>query len=204
MVIEIPKDTDAKFEIATKERFNPIRQDVKDGQLRFLLKSSKYNYGAIPQTWEDPDHIDEATGCRGDRDPVDIIDIGSRQHKCGSVIGVKVLGVMAFLDSGQTDWKVISIDVTDPIAREMEDIDDVKRLRPEILTLIGGWLKTYKVPDGQPNKLPFDGEAQDRKFAEKIIQETHMFWKNLVNSTGHHELERTNATVTSSPHRITF
>lgn len=35
-----------------------------------------WNYGAIPQTWEDPDHIDPNTNCRGDGDPIDVIEIG--------------------------------------------------------------------------------------------------------------------------------
>lgn len=39
MVVEIPKYSRAKFEIATGEEFNPIKQDVKKGALRY------YNYG---------------------------------------------------------------------------------------------------------------------------------------------------------------
>lgn len=32
---------------------------------------------------------------------------------------VKLLGVMALIDEGETDWKVIAIDVTDPLAPEL-------------------------------------------------------------------------------------
>jgi inorganic pyrophosphatase len=32
---------------------------------------------------------------------------------------VKVLGVMAMLDEGETDWKVLAIDIKDPLAAKM-------------------------------------------------------------------------------------
>ena len=37
-----------------------------------------WNYGALPQTWENPHHEDESTGCKGDNDPVDCCEIGHR------------------------------------------------------------------------------------------------------------------------------
>lgn len=36
---------------------------------------------------------------------------------CGEVIKVKVLGVLAMIDEGETDWKVIAINVEDPEAK---------------------------------------------------------------------------------------
>jgi inorganic pyrophosphatase len=32
---------------------------------------------------------------------------------------VKILGVMALIDEGETDWKVLAIDVKDPLASKM-------------------------------------------------------------------------------------
>ena len=41
--------------------------------------------------------------------------------------------------------------------------------------------RIYKIPDGKPeNKFAFDGEYQDAEFANKIISETHEYWKQLV------------------------
>ena len=40
-------------------------------------------------------------------------------HKRGAVIQVKVLGTMLLVDEGETDWKVIAIDVTDPLAETL-------------------------------------------------------------------------------------
>ena len=37
----------------------------------------------------------------------------------GEVKQVKVLGVMALIDDGETDWKVIAIDARDPLAPKL-------------------------------------------------------------------------------------
>jgi hypothetical protein len=50
---QIPKWTRAKYEIATGEEFNPIKQDTKNGKLRnYNFGDMLFNYGAFPQTWE--------------------------------------------------------------------------------------------------------------------------------------------------------
>jgi inorganic pyrophosphatase len=40
-------------------------------------------------------------------------------HPRGSVVQVKVLGCFALIDEGETDWKVLVIDVTDPMADKL-------------------------------------------------------------------------------------
>lgn len=54
MVVEIPRGTNAKMEICLSEEGNPIKQDVKNGALRFVHDVFPYsgyiwNYGALPQ-----------------------------------------------------------------------------------------------------------------------------------------------------------
>jgi inorganic pyrophosphatase len=54
MVVEIPRGTNAKMEICLSEEGNPIKQDVKNGALRFVHDITPYsgyiwNYGALPQ-----------------------------------------------------------------------------------------------------------------------------------------------------------
>eukprot|EP00439_Symbiodinium_sp_Y106_P007689 s462_g1.t1 len=69
-ICEIPKWTRKKYEIATGEIMNPIKQDVKNGVLRdYKWGDMLFNYGAFPQTWEDPKHISTDTGCPGDNVP---------------------------------------------------------------------------------------------------------------------------------------
>ncbi len=42
---------------------------------------------------------------QGDNDPVDVVEIGSRQLEQGGVYPVKPLGVYAMIDDGELDWK---------------------------------------------------------------------------------------------------
>ncbi|KAK0153683.1 Inorganic pyrophosphatase [Merluccius polli] len=179
-VIEVPRWTNAKMEIATKDPLNPIKQDMKNGKLRYVAnvfphKGYIWNYGAIPQTWEDPAHTDANTGCNGDNDPIDICEIGTKVCSRGEVIRVKVLGILAMIDEGETDWKVIVINVDDPEAKELNNISD------GYLDDTVDWFRRYKVPDGKPeNKFAFNGEFKDKDFAIDIVKSTHNSWKALI------------------------
>lgn len=185
MVVEIPRWTNAKMEIATAEPLNPIKQDVKKGALRYVRnpfphKGYIWNYGAFPQTWEDPSHFDPATNAKGDNDPIDVLEIGQRVAARGDVLQVKILGTIALIDEGETDWKVITINVADPLAEQLNDIEDVEKFMPGFLRATVEWFKIYKIPDGKPaNEFAFNGEAKNREFAEKVVEETANFWKAL-------------------------
>ena len=93
-VNEIPRGTTAKLEVATKEINNPIKQDIKKGKLRHYHTPSLVNYGMLPQTWENPFHKDKKTGYKGDNDPVDVCEVGSRIAAVGEIYSVKVLGAL--------------------------------------------------------------------------------------------------------------
>jgi len=205
MVVEVPRWTNAKMEIATKEVLNPIKQDTKKGKLRYVANSYPFkgyiwNYGAIPQTWEDPGHQDARTNCNGDNDPIDVCEIGSRVCNRGDIIQVKVLGVLAMIDEGETDWKVIAIDVNDPEAKDMKDLSDVEKLKPGYLKDTRKWFRIYKVPDGKPlNTFAFDGEFKNRAYAEDVIAETHHYWEALISNKADNDLDRSNTTVQDTP-----
>ena len=50
--------TNAKYEIAVDETHTPIKQDIKKGKLRYIKYGNyPWNYGALPQTWEDPNEV---------------------------------------------------------------------------------------------------------------------------------------------------
>lgn len=82
-------------------------QDVKKGKLReYEWGDMMFNYGALPQTWEDPTVKCRHSGCLGDNDPLDVVDIGTRQWTMGSIVRLKPLGALALIDEGETDWCV--------------------------------------------------------------------------------------------------
>jgi len=186
MIVEIPRWSNAKLEISKDEEFNPIKQDVKKGKLRFVRNCFPHhgyiwNYGALPQTWEDPTHIDHDTKARGDNDPLDVCEIGEAVGFTGQIKQVKALGLVALLDEGETDWKIIVIDVKDPLADQLNDIADVEKHLPGLIDATREWFRDYKKPDGKPaNEFAFDGAAKDKAYATKIIHDTHAAWKRLI------------------------
>jgi len=179
-VIEIPKMTRAKMEVATKESSNPIAQDVKKGKLRDYHGPIFWNYGMLPQTWEDPNEKHAETGFSGDNDPIDVVEIGSEALAQGTVTAVKPLGVLAMIDDGELDWKLIAIASSDPLASSLNDIGDVEAKMPGVISGIREWFRWYKTPDGKPlNAFGYEEKALDKKAALEVIQEGHKAWKNL-------------------------
>jgi inorganic pyrophosphatase len=167
----------AKMEVATKEAFNPIAQDIKKGKLRDYHGPIFWNYGCLPQTWEDPGVKHPELLCFGDDDPIDVVEIGSKALAMGSVTPVKALGVLAMIDDGELDWKVLAIAVDDPLAKDWNDISDVPA---SIQDGVREWFRWYKTPDDKPiNEFGFDEKYLTKAEAESVIEETHEAWKKL-------------------------
>lgn len=61
---------------------------------------------------------------------VDVVEIGERRAEIGEVLKVKPLAVLAMIDEGELDWKVIAISADDPKASLVNDADDVEKHFP--------------------------------------------------------------------------
>lgn len=159
----------------------------------------------LKQTWEDPNHTDKDTKCCGDNDPIDVCEIGTLVCSPGQVIQVKVLGVLAMIDEGETDWKLIAINADDPEAPSLNSIEDVRKSRSGHLEATVDWFKKYKVPDGKPeNQFAFNGQFKDKDFAMEVIKSTHEHWRALVQKqTNGGEIDCKNVSVCESPFKFT-
>ena len=108
------------------------------------------------------------------------MEIGHTALATGSVIPVKVLGVLAMIDDGDLDWKVIAINSEDPMADKLHDINDVNTHMPGVVSGIREWFRWYKTPDNKPlSRFGFEEKCLDRKHALEIIEETHEQYKKL-------------------------
>jgi len=206
MVVEIPRWTNAKFELRTRLPLAPIMQDEKKGKLRFVqnvypYKGYIWNYGCFPQTWEDPEQVHMETGALGDGDPLDVCEIGQHIAQIGSIKQVKVLGVLGMIDEGEMDWKVLVMDVRDPNADNLNDVDDLYRTIPGLVHATFSWFRTYKVPDGkEENKFAFRERVQSRQYALEIVEECHRSWQRLVyGKVKHSNHHCSNTTLTDTP-----
>ncbi|QLQ81822.1 hypothetical protein HG537_0G00760 [Torulaspora globosa] len=188
MVVEVPRWSNAKFEISRNLEFNPIVQDTKKGKVRFVHNIFPYhgyihNYGALPQTWEDPNQT-SLDGLKGDNDPLDCCEIGSKILTTGTIQRVKILGSLALIDDGELDWKVIAISVDDPLANEIHNLDDVERKLPGILDATREWFRNYKIPAGKPpNSFAFDEKYKDIEDTIATIKECGRAWQKLIDKT---------------------
>ncbi|EPR79924.1 Inorganic pyrophosphatase [Spraguea lophii 42_110] len=186
VINEIPRFENGKFEINVKRDYNPIVQDKKNGELRYVdnifpFKGYPWNYGAIPQTWENPEKIDEHTGLKGDNDPLDAIDISSVYKGIGDVYQAKILGVLGLIDDGECDYKILVIDKNDPKISLINNLEDVETYFPGLLEHTCDWFKYYKIPDNKPqNLLCFNERFQNKELAKQIITECHKSWKSLM------------------------
>ncbi|KAI9155456.1 Inorganic pyrophosphatase [Paramyrothecium foliicola] len=183
--IEIPRWTDAKIETKRDEPLNPIFHDDKDDKPRYVAsvwphKSYPFHYGSIPQTWEDSTFEHEFTGYVGDNDPMDVFDVSSIPGTVGSVKQAKVLGGLAMIDDETTDWKVIVIDVKDPLAALIDSVEDLETYRPGLAESFHDWFIYYKVLRSGALNFIVENKYQNSTFMRSKIEESHGFWEKLL------------------------
>jgi inorganic pyrophosphatase len=182
-ICEIPKGTTAKMEIHKSFEHNPIVQDTKKGKLReYKYKpeaGSTCNYGALPQTWEDPSTPHPDTQAGGDNDPIDVLQINDRPCTIGEIYKVRVLGTLAMVDDGETDWKLIVVDEKDDATKSYKDIGDVPKEKVDGLR---EWFRMYKTAEGKgENKFGLDEKAMDKEYTIPVVEETFDHWKAMMN-----------------------
>lgn len=180
LVTEIPLRMTAKMEVQKDLPGNPIGQDSnKDGSPRYYTYGTTFfNYGYIPQTWEDPNFKD-SLGNGGDNDPLDVMEIGSQRLGMGSITPCRVLGHLELIDEGEMDNKVICIALSDPDAGSIHSMGDLERIKPGTIERLKDWLKRYKTSDGKAENSLASEEPTSVKEAMDLIEETHSRWKNL-------------------------
>ena len=192
MIVEIPRFSQAKFEIHRELLMNPIVQDKEDNHLRYVPNVFPWhghvcNYGAFPQTWENPFHDDEWTGLKGDKDPIDVCEVGSKPVATGTVPPVKVLtdnfplrikfhwfqilGLLGLLDGGETDWKVIVMNSNEAAEKSIDTLEDLRSEHPGVVDAVRRFFTVYKVPAGKPeNVFAYNGEVKDKALAVEVIR----------------------------------
>eukprot|EP01127_Copromyxa_protea_P008003 TRINITY_DN181_c0_g1_i1.p2 TRINITY_DN181_c0_g1~~TRINITY_DN181_c0_g1_i1.p2 ORF type:complete len:129 (-),score=38.50 TRINITY_DN181_c0_g1_i1:39-425(-) len=82
------------------------------------------------------------------------------------------------IDEGETDWKVVCIDVKDELASKLSAHSDIDAAKiKEVFT----FLRDYKIPAGKPaNTFGFNGALLDKAFALKVTDRTHHEWQALL------------------------
>ncbi|TNE56380.1 MAG: inorganic diphosphatase [Bacteroidetes bacterium] len=155
-IIEIPKNTRAKYEL-----------DKNSGLLKLdrVLYSSMYypaNYGFIPQTYCD------------DHDPLDILILSQIEVVPLCIVSAKVIGVMRMLDGGELDDKIIAVAEHD---MSVNHINDIGQLPEHFFKELRNFFEDYKKLE---HKTVLVEEFQDAETARKIVQKSLEDYRKLL------------------------
>jgi inorganic pyrophosphatase len=182
-VNEIPRNALQKFEIHTRVEKNTITEDTK-GSRRLLGfgRPVPFNYGCFPQTFRDPDEIDDIYGAPGDDDPLDVVDLSPKPVGVGEIASCTPLGAVCLIDEGRADWKilVVNTDAPGPLANA-RSIDEVERLAPGRIQEALQWMDDFK-QYGNDSCTRMHFEIHDESVARAIINKDHAAWKRLVDN----------------------
>lgn len=134
VVIEIPAGSIQKWEV-----------DKADGNLKWEMKNGsprniKYigypgNYGLVPRTL-----LSKERG--GDNDPMDIIVLGPPLPR-GSIVDVKLIGLLKMQDKGEQDNKLIAVMRNNAFSM-VDSIDELDKKFPGVSDIIESWFSNYK------------------------------------------------------------
>ena len=94
-----------------------------------------------------PDLTSDEKALKGDKDPLDVVEIGSKIPEMGSVIQVKVITCLPMIDEGELDFKIIAINTEDPKVDSINSIEDIRTHFPGVLENVHYYFKYYKSPD---------------------------------------------------------
>jgi inorganic pyrophosphatase len=134
VVIEIPTGTTGKWEVASD---GTIKWEIKSGKPRIVDYKGGYpaNYGSIPKT-----SLPKELG--GDGDPIDVIIPGAAIPR-GSVVAVKIIGVLKLVDSGEFDDKLIAVMEGTP-QYSVSSIEELDAKFAGMAKNLEAWFTNYK------------------------------------------------------------
>jgi inorganic pyrophosphatase len=146
-VIEITKGGKAKYEL-----------DKETGLLtldRILYTSTHYpaNYGFIPRTYA------------SDNDPLDVLVLCSEDIHPLSLVRCYPIGVIAMVDGGMKDEKIIAIPFNDPTYNGYRDISELPK---HIFEEMSHFFSVYKELEGKVTAID---EVKNHEEATMIVQD---------------------------------
>ena len=154
-IIEIPYRSRNKFEIKNGK--------IKLDRVLYSAMAYPAEYGFIDNTLD------------GDKDPLDILVIGTEPTYPGCIIPARVIGVLKIIDNGFEDYKIISVVDVDPRYEEIHELNDLSKF---ILDEIKNFFENYKVLQKIDVKVE---KYYPKNKALKIIEQSR---KNYLKSNG--------------------
>jgi len=123
VIIEIPRGSHNKYEIDKKTGMIALDRAMHTAQ------NYPFDYGFVPQTdWDDGDALD-------------VLVLASYPLVPGILVRSRPVAIMAMIDDGECDDKVIAVPVDDPRWDDVKDLSDINK---HTLKEIEHFFSTYK------------------------------------------------------------
>lgn len=176
MVVEITYHNSAKMEMSKSIKYNPIIQDYKYDKLnqkvfRFNKLPIGFNYGLIPQTWEN-NKIPLLEDMIGDDDPLDIVEVSNQRYYIGQVVDVVILGAFCLIDQGEVDWKILSID-KNYLTNLNQSAEFWKEHNLSTIKEIMKRFKEYKMYEGKKMNNIYKDKLFSQDETHEVIEKCH-------------------------------
>jgi inorganic pyrophosphatase len=103
----------------------------------------------------------------GDGDALDVLILGSAKRR-GTVMPVRLIGVLKLLDNGEQDDKLLAVPAVGPLSK-VKNIKELDASHPGVTQIIETWFTNYKGP-GKVKSLGFvDPESAHQILVTAII-----------------------------------
>lgn len=157
-VVEIPTGSLAKWEVSPSD--GQLRIEVKNGQPR-IIQYLGYpgNYGMIPRSV-----LAKEQG--GDGDPLDVMILGPAVPR-GSLVQIKLIGVIKMIDRGDIDDKLIAVMKDTPLY-SVNSMAELEQKFPGVSTILQTWFTNYK-GQGKVQVLGFREQEEAQQILEAAI-----------------------------------
>ncbi len=151
VIVEIPRGSGNKYEVDKETGL------IKLDRANYSTALYPFDYGFAPQTlWEDGD-------------PLDVLVLTTFPLHPGILVTVRPVAVMEMIDSGESDYKIISVPVDD---KRWDDVQDLADLNKHNLKEYQHFFETYKALKGKPAPVEINGikgKAEAMAAIEKSI-----------------------------------
>jgi inorganic pyrophosphatase len=155
VIIEIPKNSQNKYEIDKDTGLIAL------DRANYSSAAYPFDYGYVPQTlWDD-------------NDALDVVVLTTYPLAVGILVAVRPIAIMRMIDTGESDYKIISVPVND---KRWEDIHDLSDINKHSLKEMAHFFETYKeLKKGEKNVVQVNGYGDKEEAIEAVKKSMKLY-----------------------------
>ena len=151
MIVEVPYQSSIKYE------YDKTAQKIRCDRILHTAMAYPGNYGYFPDTLS------------GDGDPLDVLLLLERPLHPGTIINVKLIGVLNTEDEKGQDEKILAVP-SEKIDPSYKSINEPSDLPPIQINMVRHFFEHYK--DTEPDKWVRVGTIEGSKRAAEIYKKS--------------------------------